>query len=138
MLAIVHAGPLYAAVDRAADEHQRVADTFERADLQFVVSAFVVAEVTYMVGRRLGSAVEARFLAGLAGMTVQAAAANDWPRIAALVAQYADFPLVGTDASVIALTERVNTELIMTLDHRHFRAVKPRHCATFRLLPEDA
>ena len=91
-----------------------------------------------MIARRLGSVVEARFLAGLAEMQVEAPAPDDWPRIAALVAQYANFPLGGTDASVVALAERLDTDLVVTFDHRHFRAIRPRHCPSFRLLPDDA
>lgn len=138
MLAVVDAAPLYAAADTTDKNHRRAAESLLRSDLQLIVPALVVAEVTYLIGMRLGAAVEARFLAGLAYMVVQAPAPDDWPRIAALVAQYADFPLGGTDASVIALAERANTDLIVTFDHRHFRAVTPRHCAAFRLPPDDA
>jgi predicted nucleic acid-binding protein len=53
-----------------------------------------------------------------------------------LVEQYADFPLGGTDASVVALAERLQTEILITLDHRHFGAVRPRHCKQFRLVPD--
>ena len=50
--------------------------------------------------------------------------------------QYADFPLGAADASVVALAERLNTDLIVTIDRRHFGVVRPRHCEAFRLLPE--
>ena len=60
---------------------------------------------------------------------------EDFPRIAELVEQYAGFPLGGTDASVIALAERLDTATIITLDHRHFAAVTPRHTKAFELLP---
>jgi uncharacterized protein len=53
-----------------------------------------------------------------------------------LVAQYQDFPLGGVDASVVALAERLRTDLVVTLDQRHFRAVRPSHCPAFRLLPD--
>jgi hypothetical protein len=36
---------------------------------------------------------------------------------------------------VIALAERLQTDLIITLDWRHFGSVKPKHCERFRLLP---
>jgi predicted nucleic acid-binding protein len=52
-----------------------------------------------------------------------------------LVEQYADFPLGGTDASVIALAERLDAPVIVSLDRRHFGAVAPRHRAAFELLP---
>ena len=57
-------------------------------------------------------------------------------RIAELVDQYADFPLGATDASVIALAERLNTVVVITLDRRHFAAVRPRHAPALQLLPD--
>lgn len=101
-----------------------------------MIPALVVAEVTYMVGRRLGATAEAGFVRGLADFDVEAPTPEDWPRIAELVEQYADFPLGGVDASVVALAERLGTDLVVTLDRRHFRAVRPRHAPAFRLLPE--
>ncbi len=56
-------------------------------------------------------------------------------RMAELVEQYVDFPLEGTDASVIALAERLNASTIVTLDRHHFAAVAPRHREAFVLLP---
>lgn len=59
---------------------------------------------------------------------------EDMSRIAELVDRYDDLPLGTTDASVIALAERLGVDEIATLDHRHFRA--PNHARAFRLLPE--
>lgn len=53
-----------------------------------------------------------------------------------LVEQYADLPLGTTDASVIALAERLDINEIATLDRRHFTVVRPRHVDAFTLLPE--
>jgi predicted nucleic acid-binding protein len=55
MIAIVDAGPLYAAVDADDDDHQRCLAVLGRRDLDLVVPALVIAEVTYLVGRRLGA-----------------------------------------------------------------------------------
>jgi predicted nucleic acid-binding protein len=101
-----------------------------------VIPTLVIAEVSYLVGRRLGAVVEARFFRGLGGFDVEAPTTADWSRIAELVEQYADFPLGGTDASLVALAERLGTDHVITLDRRHFGAVRPRHCQTLRLLPE--
>jgi predicted nucleic acid-binding protein len=136
MLAVVDTGPLYAAVDSDDAYHEQSAEVLTRPDLRLIVPALVVAECTYLVGRRLGARAESLFLAGLSSVIVQAPFSEDWERIAALVFQYANFPLGGTDASVIALAERLDTDLIITLDYRHFRAVRPHHCSAFRLLPD--
>ena len=49
--------------------------------------------------------------------------------------KYVGFPLGITDAYVIAIAERLDIRQIASLDHRHFLAVSPRHCAAFELLP---
>lgn len=55
--------------------------------------------------------------------------------MAELVDEYADLPLGGTDASVIALAERLDTATVITLDRRHFTVVRPRHREVLDLLP---
>ena len=86
MIAVVDAGPLYAAVDADDDDHLRCLEVLQRVDLDLVVPALVVAEVTYLVGRRLGAEVESGFLRGLGTLEVEAPIADDWPAIAELVA----------------------------------------------------
>lgn len=135
MLAVVDAGPLYAAADADDVDHEPSVSVLARGDLRLVVPALVIAEATYFVGGRLGPLAEAAFLRGLAQLEIEAPTAGDCERIAELVEQYADFPLGGTDASAIALAERIGATTIITLDRRHFAAVRPRHCETFRILP---
>lgn len=136
MIAVVDTGPLIAATSRDEPNHERSLAVLRQSDLRLVVPALVVAEACYTLGRRAGPSVEAGFLRGLEGYEVEAPAPEDWPRMAELVEQYADFPLGGTDASVIALAERLDTPVIVTLDRRHFGAIRPRHCPAFELLPE--
>ncbi len=135
-IAVVDSGPLLAVANRADPDHQRCADALADPTLRLVIPALCVAEVSYLLGRRAGAAAEARFLSGLAELQVEAPAPWEWERIAELVDQYARFPLGGTDASVVALAERFETDLVVTLDRRHFSVVSPRHCERFHLLPE--
>jgi predicted nucleic acid-binding protein len=135
VIAIVDSAPLYAVVDADDDDHARCLEALTRADLELVIPALVVAEVTYMVGRRLRADAEAAFLRGLERFEVEAPAPEDWPRIGDLVERYRDYPLGGTDASLVALAERLDAEVVVTLDSRHFQAIRPRHRRAFRLLP---
>lgn len=134
-LAVVDAGPLYAAADADDADHEASVATLARPDLRLVVPALVLAEATYFVGTRLGAAAEAAFLRGLAGVDVEAPDGEDLARMADLVEQYSDFPLGGTDASILALAERLEAPVVVTLDRRQFDAVRPRHVATLELLP---
>ena len=135
-IAIVDSGPLVAAANAADRAHRACLDVLRTPGLHLAIPALCVAEAAYLIHTYRGSLTEARFLRGLEGFDVQAPAAQDWPRIAEIVEQYADFPLGGTDASVIVLAERLRTELVITLDRRHFGAVRPKHCERLRLLPE--
>jgi predicted nucleic acid-binding protein len=135
-IAIVDTGPLYAWADRDDEHHVACRDIFARPDLGFVIPTMVVAEVTYFLGQRLGAQAEAAFLRTMREFEVESPLPEEWQRIAELVEQYADFPLGGTDASVIALAERLGTDLVITLDRRHFDAVRPRHVGALRLLPD--
>lgn len=95
----------------------------------------MLTEVVYLLGSRLGTDAELRFLGDLAfgAFTVESVHPSDWPRIVELVDRYRDLPLGTVDASVLACAERVGTDQIATVDRRHFTVVKARR--TFRLLP---
>lgn len=136
MQVIVDANALFAAADADDSQHETVLSVLDRPDLTLVVPTMVVAEATYLIERKFGPVIEARFLAGMIDFEVEAPLREDWARISELVYQYRDFPLGGADASVIALAERLDTDTIITLDRRHFSVVRPRHVPAFRLLPE--
>jgi predicted nucleic acid-binding protein len=55
--------------------------------------------------------------------------------MAQLVRTFASFPLGGTDASVIAVAERLSVRQIATFDRRHFPAITPADGGHFTLLP---
>ena len=86
----------------------------------------VITEVAYLIATRLGTEAEVRFLGDLAAgnLLPEPVVANDWLRIAELVARYHDLPLGTVDASVITTAERLHATEIATLDHRHFTVVQ--------------
>jgi uncharacterized protein len=134
-LAIVDTGPLVGAAVEDDDRHAASLDVLSRTDLQLVVPTFVAAEAAYLVGRWLGPHAQAQFVRGLGSWDVTQTGAEEWPRVADLIDKYADFPLGAADASVVALAERLDTDLVVTFDLRHFRAIKPDHCEHLTLLP---
>jgi predicted nucleic acid-binding protein len=52
--------------------------------------------------------------------------------------RYADADVGFVDAAVLAVVERHGEPKLATLDHRHFRALRPRHVDSLHLLPADA
>jgi predicted nucleic acid-binding protein len=136
LIAIVDAGPLLAALDFDDRDHTQSLAVLQRTDLDFVIPSLVIAEVCYFAEKYLNAEVEARFLRGLQSFIVESPAREDWPVIANLVERYSHFPLGGTDASVAVLAERLGTDLIITLDRRHFGALRTSDGRPFTLLPE--
>lgn len=135
-IAIVDSGPLLAVANAADPDHSRCLEVLRRADLHLVISAPCVAEVAYLLGRRLGAAVEARFVASLAAFEVLAPEGPEWLRVGDLVSRYGSLPLGTVDATVVVLAERFATEWVVTLDRRHFEVVRTAAGAPLRLLPE--
>ena len=132
-------GPLVAAAIRSDDDYHACTQLFTGLHLAgraIFVPGPVIAEVGYLLGRTGGPKIEAAFLRLCADGTLNPVdlQSNDFARMAVLVETYADFPLGTTDAAVIAVAERLDVTEIATLDHRHFRAVRPAHAATFTLL----
>jgi predicted nucleic acid-binding protein len=136
---IADAGPLVAILNADDDYHTACTDFLGRYRGPIIVPAPIITEVTFLIQRDAGSEAEAQFLDSLVRreLIVEDLSIADYQRMAALVRQYADFPLGSADASVIAVAERLGVTKIATIDLRHFRAVKPAHCTAFELLPAD-
>lgn len=79
----------------------------------------------------------AEFLESLADGTLWPVelTADDYGRAAGLVMTYESLPLGTTDATVIALCERLGPSEVATLDRRYFTVGRPRHVDTLTVLP---
>jgi hypothetical protein len=134
---VVDTGPLYAAADTSDAHHAECAELLDGQPRPLVVPVSVVIEASYLIERRLGPLAEERFLSEITSddYQVEQLTNDDIRRMAELVHKYADLPLGAVDASVVAISERLGTHEVATLDHRHFRVVRPRHVEAFTLLP---
>lgn len=102
-----------------------------------MTTPLVVAEAAYLIRRQLGSGAEAMLFRAIAAgeVQVEVMTTSDAERIAALIEIYADLGLSGTDASLVAVSERLGLTRLATLDRRHFAVVRPDHTAAFELIP---
>jgi predicted nucleic acid-binding protein len=134
---IVDTGVLVAATDRADRFHQRCVELLEAASEPLVTTAMVIAECGYLIERELGSDAESLLYQSIVDQTllIEDLTAHDWARVRDLVTMYQTLPLGGTDASLIAIAERLGQTTIATLDHRHFTVVRPAHVEAFELIP---
>lgn len=134
-------GPLFAAAASNDAAHRECVDLFtglRLAGRRLIVPQTVIAEVGYLLERWVGPDLEAAFLQAIGDGDFEVAnlEPQDFVRMAELVRRYDDLPLGTTDASVIALAERLGLREVATLDRRHFTVVRPRHVEALSLLPE--
>lgn len=137
---ICDTGPLVAAALANDADHAACVKLFtdlHGAGTQLLVPPTVVAEEGYLLAREAGPRLESLFLRSLADGDFSAVdlTAADYARMADLVATYGSLPLGTTDASVIALAERLRLTDVATLDRRHFTVVRPVHVNALTLLP---
>lgn len=104
---------------------------------KMLVPQTVVAEVAYAIQKQGGTDQELLFLRAFSDgdLALVDLVSEDIARIMELVDTYRDFPFGTTDASVIAIAERLNITEVATLDHRHFPSVRTRHADYLTLLP---
>lgn len=134
---IVDTGPLVAVADTDDPDHAVCDELLDTNPGPLVTTALVIAEAGFLINRQAGADAEAALVADVVEgrIVVEPLTRRDWQRTLELVRTYIDLPLGIADASLIALAERHRVERIATLDHRHFRVVRPAHCDAFELVP---
>lgn len=138
MALILDTGPLYAALDRSDADHAACRLLVETAGEPLVIPAPVLVEVDYWIHSRLHPGVLVALLDDIiaGAYQVQELQSQDYRRIRELCDQYADADIGFVDAAVLAVAERLNEPKLATLDHRHFRTIRPRHVEALRLMPD--
>ncbi len=137
MAVLVDTSALLATADRRDAEHARVTRLLLDIPDELFVPVSVLPEADYLISRRVGSAVAARVLDGIARgeMTLEQVRVADIVRSLELMRQYADSDIGFVDASIVAVAERLGIRKILTLDRRHFGMIRPRHCPALEILP---
>ncbi len=104
-----------------------------------LLSPFVLAELDYMVSRESGVSGELKVLADVANGVYRLAEFSqaDVAQAAGVVERYCDLRIGLADASIVVLAAKFGTTRVLTLDERHFRAMRPLHADAFTILPAD-
>jgi len=119
------------------DDHLACRGVHRQQDIVFLPQS-TLAEVAYFLTREVGNRAVAQFLHELpkTKYRVEALDAEDLYRTAEFLTQYADSRVDFVDATIAAVAERLGIRRILTLDHRDFGIIRPRHIEYFDLLPQ--
>ena len=130
---------LLSALDESQRHHQECASLIGDAAPPLLLSPFVLAELDYLLMRHVGQHAQSALLDEVARGTYQLEpfTAVDIARAKEVVDQYADLKVGLADASIVVLAERHGVTEVLTLDERHFRAMRVERRKRFRVLPFD-
>jgi predicted nucleic acid-binding protein len=131
---------LYAIFNRRQPEYQAARAAVERDGGPLVLSPLVLAELDYFLLARLGAQAEKTVLAELRSPAYRLAefTEDDFHLVSEVAIKYGDMQLGLTDASIVVQAARHKTTRILSLDHKHFAAVRPlAGGVSFTLLPRD-
>jgi uncharacterized protein len=137
---LVDTSGLLAALDRRSRYHAAAAAALDRSTAPRLLSPFVLAELDYLLATRIGPHAQSAPLEDVVAGAYQLEPfePEDVRRALEVIHRFSDLQIGLADASIVVLAERHGCAEILTLDERHFRAL--RHGRTdepFRIVPTD-
>jgi len=137
MAVLLDSGFLFASLNSSEAEHEATIRVLEDIREPIVLPVPAITEVAYLLARDISNEAAADFIASLASteLTLEAPHQEDYSRSAEILRQYSDAKLDFVDALIVAIAERRNINRLLTLDRRDFQLIRPKHCASFELLP---
>jgi len=124
-------------LDAGEAEHPRVSACVAEEPGPLVTVDFVLAETDHLVLMRLGRRAEREFLAQvMEGAALREAVTDaDLGRACEIIDRFADQEIGLTDAALMAVSERLDSLRVLTLDRRHFTPFRDRRGRALELLP---
>lgn len=118
--------PLLAAADTDDEHHARSVALVRRTPRPLLVPLSRPDRSLFHAQREKGTRAEAALLRSISTGQISLIPLDrqDLDRMVELVEKYSDFPIGAVDASVLAITERLDADAIATLDRRHFSVVR--------------
>lgn len=143
MIVVGDTSGLVAAFNTAEPEHKSARAAFQGAAVT-LVSPLVFAEIEHIMTRQANRTAAGAVQDWLLGQTrsrrvlIPDVSADVLRTARRVQTRYAALRLDLADAVNVAVAEHYETDAILTLDRRDFRAVRPlTEATTFRLLPDD-
>ena len=137
---VLDTGGLYAALDANEELHGAAVAALIAAKPPRLLSPFVLAELDYLIGNRVGHDAQIALLEEVTSgaYRLEPFAAEDVELARRIMEKYEDLHIGLADASVVVLAMRHRVLDLLCTDERHFRALRGPGGRKFRLLPKDA
>jgi predicted nucleic acid-binding protein len=121
------------------NRHQECARALLAAEPPRILSPFVLAELDYLILKHAGIEAELALLEEIARGVYELAPfdGHDIDEARTVVEKYRDLRIGLADASLVVLAQRRGVRDVLTLDERHFRAMRAAPRQQFRIFPTD-
>lgn len=128
---------LLAAIDASQNEHADAAKALREASGPLLLSPFILAELDYLLATRVSRRAQQALLGEVArgAYRLEPFSAEDVASAAFVLTRYRELEIGLADASIVVLAQRYGVLDVLTLDHRHFHAVRGPGGKRFRLRP---
>lgn len=136
---VLDTGGLYAALDASEALHGRAMAALVAATPPRLISPFVLAELDYLIGTRVGHQAQPALVDQMArgAYQLEPFTSEDLGHARRIMERYADLRIGLADASVVVIANRHRTLDLLCTDQRHFRALRGLGGKPFRLRPFD-
>jgi hypothetical protein len=130
---------LLSALDESQRHHRECAALLNDSPPPFLLSPFVLAELDYLLMRHVGRSAQAALLDEVARgvYQIEPFGPEDVARASEIMKRFGDLDIGLADASIVVLAERHHIAEVLTLDERHFRAMRIERRKRFKILPFD-
>jgi predicted nucleic acid-binding protein len=130
---------LLSAIDQSQRHHAACAEALSEAAPPLLLSPFVLAELGYLLGTRVGEEAQIALLeeVGRGVYQLEPFRAQDVLAARDIMRRYSTLSIGLADASIVVLAERHGTRDVLTLDAQHFQTLRVAGSKRFRMLPED-
>ena len=131
---LLDTGALVGLLDRSQRIHEPCAEFFKTWDGPVVTSEAVLTESTHLLSSVPRGSVSCIDFVLRAGIIVVPPSDLSLRRCRDLMEKYADLPMDFADATLVALAEELNTDLVFTVD-KDFSVYRIRSRKNFRIVP---
>lgn len=114
-------------IDKGLSKHCDIKEIATSTENEIIIPSPTIPEVCYMLNKKFGPEIELKFIEDIASaeLQVEVLEFKDVLRIPEIIKKYRSLNIGFVDAAVTAISERLHTNKILTLDNRHFSTIVP-------------
>jgi len=134
---LLNTSGLLAALDSSQNQHAEATAALRESGGPRLLSPFVLAELDYLLAARVSAKAQRALLDEVArgAYQLEPFTAGDVALAMVVIRRYGELAIGLADASIVILAERHGALDVLTLDRRHFNAMRGSEGQHFRLRP---